>query len=291
MNYVTFHDDLDGYMSAAIAKYSLPETASFYVTQYNKPFPIDLEKVSKDDELLIVDFSYSKEITLELREKFGKVITIDHHDSAFENLEGVKDCYLDKRFAGCVLTWKYFYKDDSIPGVIAIADDYDRYLHLTGYSYALQAWFKATETAKIMDKLIDFIDDRETLYKEIESYKIIADNNEGIAQSFSRSDKFKIVRYDNVYGLLKVALYNSTTLINEIAKAIYDKEELDIDLTISYFITPDAKVVFNLRSPKRREGLAIQVAKLYGGGGHPNAAGFVLPLAEGINFIGHLLAK
>ena len=84
MNYVIFHDDLDGYMSAAIAKYSLPETASFYVTQYNKPFPIDLEKVSKDDELLIVDFSYSKETTLELQEKFGKVITIDHHDSAFE---------------------------------------------------------------------------------------------------------------------------------------------------------------------------------------------------------------
>lgn len=290
MNYVIFHDDLDGYMSAAVAKAYLTGNPSFHVTQYNEEFPIDLDQVTKNDALLIVDFSYSKEYTLKLKDKFRRVVTIDHHDSAIENLTGLDDCFIDNSNAGCVLTWKFFNPGaEIIPDVIKIADDYDRYIHVTGYSYALQAWFKATPTKEIIPMLQRFMFEPKTLTSELESYKIIVDNNESIAQSFSRSNKFKIVQYDCVYGKLKVALYNTTTLINEIAKAIYDKEDLDVDLTISYFITSDAKVVFNLRSPKRREGLAIQVAKLYDGGGHPNASGFVLPLEEGMWLIKSLM--
>ena len=282
---VLHHDDLDGFMSAAVIKFYMRQLMNlntiFIPVQYNQPCPLFEMELTNSDTVYIVDFSYDKETILKLRESSRIVRVIDHHASALEELVGLEDCYLDDSVAGCVGTWRYFFRKKKVPFAVQVADDYDRFIHETGYSEALNAWFKASDRSTVIDQLAEFIRARHLLIEATSDAKIIVDNNKGIAESFARSDKYKIIDFVCEFGTFKVAIYNTTQLINEIATALYSREDLGLDFTLSYFFTSDGKGVFNLRSLKSKGDLCLRIAKSYGGGGHPNACGFSLPFSEG----------
>ena len=128
----------------------------------------------------------------------------------------------------------------------------------------------------------------ETCKKFMDLYdkgQILVDNEAVIAKSFADSgEKYKIVNYNGH----RVAVYNTTTLINRLAEEIYNTQ--DVDYTLSYFITKDPKVVFNWRSSKT-SGIDVSLfAQSFGGNGHENAAGAPLSLEDGFKFLAKLYA-
>jgi oligoribonuclease NrnB/cAMP/cGMP phosphodiesterase (DHH superfamily) len=98
---------LDGY-GAAYALYRKFSSKLFYAAQYSREPPYSL---IKDNEVYIVDFSYSKAIMQQLCDLAGSVTLIDHHKTAIEELSDFEHKKLIKKLdinaSGAVLTWEF----------------------------------------------------------------------------------------------------------------------------------------------------------------------------------------
>jgi len=134
--YCFFHEDLDGYCSAAIFMrwvhhYHNTEVKCISVN-YNRDFPFDILKPG--DDVCLVDFSLQKpgewQKLLDIVTE-ENLIWIDHHKSAIEeaekqgmsNLLGLRSVSQD---AACELVWKYCYGEGApMPEVVSLIADYD----------------------------------------------------------------------------------------------------------------------------------------------------------------------
>ena len=67
MEYILYHDKCqDGLLSAATFK-KCGIGDKFIGCRYGDPFPIPVDTLTKDDDVYIVDFSFSRETLLEIR--------------------------------------------------------------------------------------------------------------------------------------------------------------------------------------------------------------------------------
>lgn len=293
--FVLFHDDLDGIMSmyAAWLKFG-SENVEYIKVQYGKPFPISDDQLNKDVSIYILDFSYQKQFMIELNDKVKRLLVIDHHKGAEKEIAGLPFVEFDKSKSGAMITWEYFHHLNVPPPVIRMAQDYDLYkfeLPFTrAFNYGLLSSPKRYDPEwlnLVADARIDSGSGPYTnilMSKEfMEVYDIgqaIVNNQEAIAKEFAEEgEKYRIVNYNGH----KVAVYNTTTMINRLAEEIYNTQ--DVDYTLSYFITKDPQVVFNWRSSKKSGIDVSEFARSFGGNGHSNAAGAPLSLEDGFKFL------
>ncbi len=127
-----YHSDIDGKCAGAIVKKHMKESGEenesdeYISIDYKDDFPFD--KINKDEEIHIVDFSLQKPGDFKrLLEITEDVIWIDHHISAIEKhqehsgLMGIRDIAC----SGCELTWMYFYIPETMPLAVKYAGRYD----------------------------------------------------------------------------------------------------------------------------------------------------------------------
>jgi hypothetical protein len=69
-----------------------------------------------------------------------------------------------------------------------------------------------------------------------------------------------------------VPIVNATSNMSELGELMNERYP-DSPFSVTYWVMPSGKVKFSLRSQKKID--VSDLAKLVGGGGHPNAAGFV----------------
>lgn len=121
------HNDLDGRCSAAIVKKFAGEKVSFIEADYKDPAP--LGKIAGED-VVIVDFSYKPDVMLNIVELANSVTWIDHHPTAkdypYQYLSGLRN-FEDKKFAGCELTWMFYFPMDKMPQAVRLIGDYDKW--------------------------------------------------------------------------------------------------------------------------------------------------------------------
>lgn len=282
--YVLYHDDSDGFASA-IPPYSLyKDRAKYIAVQYNQPFPnIELTPTTT---VFILDFSYSREILEDVKSKVFALQVLDHHKTAEAALQGLEYAHFDMTKSGATLSWDYFFPEtkSNYPLLIRLVEDRDLWRFKLQHSKAFEAGMNATGKIKDLAFWYEVYKDANLMGEILKTGEILVKNQEGIISSFVNSDKFKIVKF---YAH-RAALYNLTSLISDTAEALYSSSKLKLDLTISYFIATDGKIIFSLRSHKS-SGIDVGlIAKNFGGGGHANAAGFSMGLTEGMEFLAKL---
>lgn len=111
---IIYHDHcLDGFGSAFAAWFFLKDkhNLSFHKASYQQDFP---ELPEGTEEVYILDFSYPKKVILKQREKFNRVVVIDHHETAQKELEGLADCIFDMSHSGAYLSWMYFFEQSGL---------------------------------------------------------------------------------------------------------------------------------------------------------------------------------
>lgn len=107
--YVLHHDDLDGYMSAGVVDHFVSTqhtSCNFIAVQYGQDFPKNVP-LYPTTYILIVDFSYKREILENIANQVGGLIVIDHHKTAQKDLEGLSYAVYDMNECGASLTWKF----------------------------------------------------------------------------------------------------------------------------------------------------------------------------------------
>jgi oligoribonuclease NrnB/cAMP/cGMP phosphodiesterase (DHH superfamily) len=236
----------------------------------NPPPPTD---EIKGKNLLICDYSYKKDVLLDLLTKVNKLLVIDHHRSAEKDLQDIDDKYkiFDMKKSGATLTWSYFFPNLEIPLLFKYVEDRDLWLKkLPNSDNFSSAFFILPHDFLIYEKylddtlLLDLINVTGTKYNELNAY--YSDN----AVSYAVP---KFCKIKGKYYL--VGSVNTTILKSDIGNKIFDKYPL-IDFSISYSVNDNStSTSMSLRSTEKHID-TTKIATKYGGGGHRNASGIKL---------------
>lgn len=271
---VIYHSPcVDGFASAfCLWKYvqiNCPErmdTITFIPANYNLSQPPNVT----GKNVLICDFSYKKEVILEMINKSKNLLVIDHHKSAEKELSEIKDRYkiFDMNHSGAVLTWSYLFPDQPVPQLLRYIEDRDIWTKRMPDGDAFVAWFYILPFQfdiynEYLDdiKLIDAIANKGKSFQELNAINI------------KQSSMLACPVFCKIAGQYYfVAYLNNTGLKSDIGSEILNLWPY-IDFSVVYSFDDRSNITsFSLRSTDKHVDVS-QLSTSIGGGGHRNASG------------------
>jgi len=258
---VLYHAGCDDGFGAAYAIWLKHGYQAEYIpVQHGQPFP----EVSPGETVYVVDFSYSRDILKRVADRC-KVVVLDHHKTAMEDLADLPFAHFDMNKSGAVLAWEYFHPNEPIPLLLTYVQDYDLWTKELAYTNENKAW-------------------RGSFPRTFCSWQ-------EMALAISRDDKWKtegeaILRSEKLHIQHRVSQAFEVTIDTHVVLAVNETQyfsevagELAKDTRYPFgacfFIRGDGLKIWSLRSDRNLGDFDVSaVAKLRGGGGHRNAAGF-----------------
>ena len=248
----------DGFCAAYVANLKYPGIDLIPINYGDAP---DLSKL-KGKKVLVVDFSFPRQLLMEMKAITSSLVVLDHHESAKQALEGLNYCLFDMTKSGAMLTWEYCFPDKTPPSLVAYVQDRDLWKFEIPFSKAINAYIRQQpQTLKAWDTLYYNWDKSYFTYREIGTHLLFLETEyvNRIAKNASSWD---------IFPPHKCKAVNSPILQSEIGSTLLK----DCDIAIIWFAI-GKETIFSLRS---KEVNVAELAKKYGGGGHPKAAGFKL---------------
>ena len=284
MQFCYYHNDSDGKCSAAIIRQEYPNIIFVPVGNTSISDP-NLTKIkSEEDEVIIVDLSFPKEIYTKLKKITRNITWIDHHKTTMDLIPFIEKEDIDYIFksdegASCALTWKY-YKVGKHPLVIELISNYDEWKYKYGDRTMLfhigSSMFDLNPESAAWTLLLDpsqrskrdskvFIDTICTMghtilkYQESKVYDLIFNN------SF----------FINLKGFKFLAI-NTDSSNTALRKLDLKKFNIEAD-GVALFHRQKVKWSVFMYTDKEYVDVS-SIAREYGGGGHRSAAGFSIKI-------------
>ncbi len=217
-------------------------------------------------DVLILDFSYSRETMLALKSSAKSLRCLDHHKTAEEALQGLDFCTFDMGRSGAILTWDYLVeagllKDAALPWLVPFVQDRDLWLWKLPLSREINAALASYPMDfAVWDKLATT---QTPVSMAIQGEGILRYQQQLAAIQASHAELAIIAGYI-------VPVVNCTALISETIGRLAVGQ-----LFAAGWFEKDGDCVYSLRSAP--DGLDVSViAKSLGGGGHKHAAGFTI---------------
>ena len=254
----------DGYGAAFAAYKKFGDTATYIACKDRLVPPIGLI----DKEIYILDYSFPKEVLLQLERDNKRLVILDHHFSAKEAVESVKEHVYSEDHSGAYIAWEYFVSKD-VPEFIKILEMIDLSKDtLNGYSdvvpYILSKPFKF----EVYEELLNAFKDEQRIVKMKEIGKAQDDYLELIIEAIINEPDF--VEFEGY----RIPCVNFSLPINEKSLALKRLYTKHPPFAMSYRFD-DGMVKISLRGNGEVD--LTKLAGKYGGGGHKNASGFVMP--------------
>ena len=245
----------------------LPE---FIGLRPNDPAPIEL---CKGKNVVVTDLSWNRVDVLEMSKVSESLLILDHHKTAFDNLDGVFDDVDDnstfifgKDCAGINLTWDYYFTQE-IP-------DFLRYIALRDIWQHKNNEFALAFTTGL-DLLPNFLylDRFRTDPTQIEQVTEV-----GRKLLLVREQQLIVIAKDVVEheweGYITSFINKGYPWTSDLGEYLCNQDTLKV--AFMWTIDEEGLIRVSLRS-NNKEGPDVEViAKKYGGGGHSHAAGFVI---------------
>ncbi len=257
--HVIYHRNcFDGYGAAWAAWKATPQ-ATFISANYGES-PPDLPS---DADVVIADFSYPRAVLEELRPKVRSLTILDHHKTAQEALEGFPRATFDMDHSGAYLAWKYFHPDREVPSFILYIEDRD----LWRFQLPQSKEFSAALRSYPMDFAL-----WDTLSRPHSITQLQAEGVHVLRHTQQMVDTMcKNARWKDIGGY-QIPYTNATVYFSEVANRLRELHP-KAPFAAYYFDRTDTQRQWGLRSGENFD--CSKVAKQFGGGGHPTAAGFV----------------
>lgn len=259
----------DGFGAAWVFKRFGGTKFDFHAGVYQEP-PPDVD----GRDVYLVDFSYKRAVVEQIREQANRVVLIDHHKTAIEDLapligSGAIESLTSLDNSGAVLAWQWMMGDlDQMPALLAHIEDRDLWRFVLPHTREIQACvFSHPYDFDVWDELV-----------------LRADTEAGVADLIREGQAIERKHHKDVNELLGVTMRQMEigghvvpvanlpyTLVSDAAHIMAK----GAPFAACYWDTPGGRV-FGLRSAD--DGLDVsEIAKIYGGGGHKHAAGFRVP--------------
>ena len=249
----------DGFGAAWVAHQVFGKEARYRPVQHGDPPP----KGCVDREVYILDFSYSRKVLLDLHEQAESLLILDHHVTARDNLQGLDFAHFDLEKSGATMAWQHFFPDQEIPWLLEYIEDRDLWAWklsesdevaagLQSHPRNFQGWSKLIERGR--DALVE------------EGRPIVRFKKRLIDAATSRVRMIEMDGY-------RIPCVTSCLLQSEIGSRLAKKHPF-----VAIVFETEGRRVWSLRSHSN-SGIDVgAIASRRGGGGHPNAAGFVEPM-------------
>lgn len=228
--------------------------------------------------VLLCDFSYSKEVMEQLKEDSNSIFVIDHHKSSIDTLKDFEEKILDMNHSGCILTWKYFYGDseskekEEAPLFLRYIEDRDIWKWEMENSKEFSSWFALVENE--FDVYDNICENENEIIEGINIGKSFLQLENHYIERIAKRAIPKLIRIGDKY--LIAAHVNSNLFKSEVGNKIFDIYPF-IDLSVVYSLKSSSNMtLFSLRSTNYHAD-ASEIAKMIGGGGHRNASGAAIP--------------
>lgn len=273
---IIFHSNcLDGFGSAyaAYVYFVINQDikAQFLPAAHGDPLP-----EAHDRTVYILDYAYKRADMARLCQQAARVVVLDHHISAQEDLAGLDSEYpnlelhFDMNRSGAVMAWEYFHRDP-VPLLLAcvqdrdlwryaILDTYDLNAALMAHPFTFEGWHQWAQDEQAIKALVA----------------------EGKAINLYRQQMIEQHKRAAVLGTIagyQVPIVNCpraivSELLGELAKG---------QPFAAGYTDRGSRRSWSLRSDDKGVDVA-RIAALFGGGGHRRAAGFVseIPAADSL---------
>jgi hypothetical protein len=273
----------DGFTAAWVMSRFSGQDLDFHPGVYNDAPP---DVTGRD--VYLVDFSYRRAVVEEMLKTAASITLIDHHKTAVDDLKPLIDSeridsYVDMNRSGARLAWDFWRlghptdSPESIPMLIRVVEDRDLWRFALPHTRELQAViFSHAYTFENWDFLhveLSSVVGRHDLVEqgiaiERKHFKDVAELTEVVTRPMK-------------IGGHVVPIANLPYTLTSDAGPLLMKR-YGAPFAGCYWDTPDGRV-FSLRSNDESVDVAA-IAKQYGGGGHRNASGFRIPLADVAQF-------
>lgn len=250
----------------------------------------------KGKNVIILDFCYPLEIMKQILNESANMLWLDHHKTAqpiYDWLMNESYKYgtmLDFRFdnnrSGAGLTWDYFFPNEPRPWLVDYVEDRDLWVkklaesdEVNAYIACLEFNFEtwnivndkiSLEQAKLngdiaIMKTEQYVNEvcKNVYFADIE-FSNIRDSDRGSVISASK----KFIKYNNI-PTVNICQVDCSEVLHELCKRYPESP-----FSLYWFKRHDGMYQYGLRSIGDFD--VSTVAKLFGGGGHKNAAGFQL---------------
>lgn len=262
---VFYHDNCyDGFGAAWVAHKKLGNSASYHSYKWNSPLP-DMSNCY----VYFVDVTCDLEQIRALEAKNCKVVVIDHHQTTPDKLKGFEGLIFDNRHSGAALCWQYWFNDESMPELLQYIQDRDLWKFNLRDTAAVHA---VLESYPMDFKVWDGLDIKHMLQ---EAPSIMRLREQQVANIVEHIVWLDIAGYH-------VPMVNSPVMMSEVATAVLNANP-SAQFAGYFFVREDERIQVGLRSKGNFD--VSEIAKLYHGGGHKNAAGFEVACPEDLLII------
>lgn len=215
----------------------------------------------------ILDFSFAPDILSAIDERAAKLVMLDHHKSAAEQLTGFAcRCgvvHFDMGKSGARLAWEFFYPDAPLPDLVRYVEDRDlwnwAFPQTAGYVAALD--MEAFEFER-WQQIADFSADETAAF---------------VARGEAMDEKFRNLAADVAGGAQPVTfngeqglMVNAPGAFHSLVGEMLSKQSGTFALM--WIVGKDGKVKVGMRSQRGYDCSLLAVTM--GGGGHAQACGF-----------------
>lgn len=252
------HGCIDGFAAAWAVRYFYLGEVDFHPGIYGAP-PPDVT----DREVILVDFSYKRDVMLTLIDQARRVLVIDHHKTAQEDLKDLPSkaiTVFDMTKSGSMLTWETFFVGEMPPLIFDHIQDHDlwrfalpmtREVIAAAYSYPMDfgTWDKLTQ--------------RPILELEHEGRPLIRQRRADICTLLDTA-----TRWITLAGVAIPAANVPVMFVSEVAGELAKGQPF----AAAYYDDDNGRK-WSLRSDQDGADVAA-IAEAFGGGGHKHAAGF-----------------
>lgn len=270
--YVLYHSPcLDGFTAAWCASRRFGDDGATYIgVNYGQPPPI-----IAGGDVYILDFSYKKDVLLEMAEQAASIVVLDHHKTAQEDLAffanitqiGAKiQCRFDMKKSGARLAHEYFFPGEPSNWLVDYTEDRDLWRHKLNFTEQVNACLQSVEPSFARwDDLLKFS------YPGTGEFTQIVMEGQAILR-FKETKVASICKMARLITLAgcEVLAVNTSCFHSEVAGKLAEGKAFGIAWHMD-----DGMIRVSLRSTD--EGADVgQIARSFGGGGHLHAAGFEL---------------
>lgn len=251
----------DGFGAAWAAWLKFGDRAIYTPVQHGAPPP----EVPTGHAVFLLDFSYSRETTVALRERVRELHVLDHHHTAAKELEGLDYAVFDNEKSGAVLAWERFHPGEAVPDLLRYVMDKDLWRFelprsrevaagLSAHPFDFEVWSEL--------KIADLAEEGATVLRY---QKVVID------VICRQARDIELAGY-------RVPVVNATMLGSEVGAELLARHP-DAPFVVIYFDRADGKRQWSLRS---RENFDVSaVARRFQNGGHRQAAGFETVIPDG----------
>lgn len=268
---VSHKDCFDGLVSSFIARNALiEEHPDLRIVPMYYSNPVALPEYTPGETIYVLDFSFSGHHLVNYFKDAAKVVVIDHHGDAIDEileyfqtneLPANVELILDTAHSGAGLTWNYFHPARTPPKWVMHAQDYDLYQFKDPGTRAYMQCLGLIE--QTIEGFGEFI--QQDYLSILSNGQILLRKQQAMIDHHLKSDVSIIVWEGYTIPCVNVPRYITSAVGEALCK--------DHPFAMMYFDRGDGVRHFSLRSKKGGVDVSA-LAKRYGGKGHPSAAGF-----------------